>query len=640
VTRTHFIVATAGHVDHGKSALVQALTGIDPDRLPEEKARGITIDLGFAELNLDGPDERGFRVGIVDVPGHEDFVRNMIAGIGSVDLALLMVAADDGWMPQTEEHLHILTYLGVQRVVIAITKSDLGRIDDVVSQVRGRLQDSPFENSRIIPTSIRTGEGIDDLKRAIAAELSTLSTPRDIGKPRMFVDRAFTLHGIGTVATGTLVGGEFRRGQSVLIQPQNLPARIRSIQNHGRDVEVAGPGMRTAINLPDVKIGAGSGGIGRGHAITIPGLGSASDTLDVILERSARLHRDAPAGRPLKNGAAIYVHHGTTRVRAKIVLAEMKALEPGKRAIAQLRLESPVLALLGDHVVLRDASERYTIAGGVVLDPNGNLEEFRTPAYRAFLTTRAAAPGDVKVCLRTEIARRGFAPHGTMLRKSGFSDNEIASALLGLQNDGTIIRCGEIVADAEKWRELLRRAVSLIDDAHYRHPEQRGLELADLRAGLSGPPEDLSQALVSDLCENGFVRTGTTIARASHYARLPAQVLPAAETLRNALSAKPFDPPGRREFARDPRLQQSLRFLIEQGEVVELSSEIIVGREAAEQMRNTVVDFISTHGPATASQLRQQIGTSRRVIIPFLEYLDRAGVTLRDGDSRRLRKAK
>src|SRR5213592_2701036 len=244
VTTRYFIIGTAGHVDHGKSALVKALTGTDPDRLPEEKRRQITIDLGFAELNLTAPSGDKIHAGIVDVPGHEDFVRNMIAGVGSIDLALLVVAADDGWMPQTEEHLQILTYLGVRRSVIALTKSDLGQIDNVHEQIRTQLRNTAFARSPIIPTSVRTGEGIESLKCALDSEFAAMQAQRDFGKPRLFVDRAFTLHGVGTVATGTLTGGQIRRGQNVVVQPQDFEARIRSIQSHGSELECAQPGMR------------------------------------------------------------------------------------------------------------------------------------------------------------------------------------------------------------------------------------------------------------------------------------------------------------------------------------------------------------------------------------------------------------
>src|ERR1700726_4003919 len=225
----HFVLATAGHVDHGKSALVKALTGTDPDRLPQEKARGITIELGFAHLILDRPNEQRFHIGIIDVPGHEDFVRNMIAGVGSVDLALLVVAADDGWMPQTEEHAQILSYLGVKRAVIALTKSDLGKVNAVESQISEKLADSPFANSPVIPTSVRTGDGIENLKTALVSEFAALGPRPDLGKPRLFVDRAFSLHGIGSVVTGTLAGGQLQRQQNVIVQSRNVTARIRSL---------------------------------------------------------------------------------------------------------------------------------------------------------------------------------------------------------------------------------------------------------------------------------------------------------------------------------------------------------------------------------------------------------------------------
>src|SRR5229473_1117753 len=251
----HFIVATAGHVDHGKSALVKALTGTDPDRLPEEKARGITIDLGFAHLELPSlrPNDPPLLLGIVDVPGHEDFVKNMVAGVGSVDLALFVVAADDGWMPQTEEHLQILNYLGVPGAVVALTKVDLTQDEeDVGSAIREKLRGTPYADAPIVATSSVSGRGVDELKAALARVLDETPPPRDIGKPRLPVDRVFQLQGIGTVVTGTLTGGALRRGQTVVIQPSEKATRIRSLQSHSRDVESSEPGTRTALNLPDL----------------------------------------------------------------------------------------------------------------------------------------------------------------------------------------------------------------------------------------------------------------------------------------------------------------------------------------------------------------------------------------------------
>src|ERR1700736_2664784 len=638
MTEKHFILATAGHVDHGKSALVKALTGTDPDRLPEEKARGITIDLGFAELNLNGPNEQKFRIGIVDVPGHEDFVRNMIAGVGSVDLALLVVAVDDGWMPQTEEHLQILIYLGVKRIVVALTKNDLGKIDIVTDQIREQLKETPFASCQIVGTSVRTGEGIENLKHALASELVALPPPREIGKPRLFVDRAFTLRGIGTVVTGTLTGGQLHRGQSVVIQPRNLSARIRSIQSHGRDSETSCPGMRTAINLPDLPVGPD--GIERGDIITTAELSAATDTIDVLLEKSARLNRNTGAARPLKSGSPAHIHFGTMRTAAKIVLLDQDAIEPGQRAIAQLRLDSPLLAFVGDRFVVRDSSEQDTIAGGVVLDVDGNRENFRSVAQAQFLKTRANAIDDVDLSIQSRLIRDGFAETSGLLIKSNFSANEIADALTRLEHDGQIVLRGEIAAATPYWRDLIARAVALIDFVHNKHPEQRGLDLTKLRAELKIESDILSAAIISELTGNGFVRSENYVTRSSHRPSLPPEILPAAEKIRAALAEKPFDPPSRKDFSEDRHLHQALRFLIEQGEVVELNSEIVLLRDAAEQMRSAVVRFISGHGPATASQLRQAIGTSRRVIIPFLEYLDRAGVTQRIGDSRQLRESK
>ena len=638
MTEKHFILATAGHVDHGKSALVKALTGTDPDRLPEEKARQITIELGFAQLILDGPNEQRLHIGIVDVPGHEDFVRNMIAGVGSIDLALFVVAADDGWMPQTEEHLQILTYLGVRRAVIALTKSDLGKIDNVSAQIRNQLRDTAFAHSPIIPTSVRTGNGIENLKRSLAVEFSTMQAQRDIGKPRLFIDRAFTLHGIGTVVTGTLSNGQLRRGQNVIVQPQNFEARIRSIQSHGFELESAQPGMRTAINLPDVPIRPG--GIERGNTVTTAELGAATNTVDVVLEKSARFNRPDPAARPLKSGISAHIHFGTGRVGAKISLLNQDVIEPGQRAIAQLRLQSPLLAFVGDRFVVRDSSEQNTIAGGVVLDVDGNRENFRSTAQSQFLKTRASAIDDVDLRISSQLTRDGFAETTGLLIKSNFSADQIANALTRLERDGQIVLRGEIAAAAPHWRDLIARTTALIDLLHKKHPEQRGLDFTKLRAELNIGSDALLAAIILELTGNGFVRAENKIARSSHRPSLPREILPAAERIHAALAEKPFDPPSRKDFSEDRHLQQALRFLIEQGKIVELNSEIVLLRDAAEQMRTAVAEFLSKHGPATASQLRQKLGTSRRVIIPFLEYLDRTGITQRIGDSRQLRESK
>jgi selenocysteine-specific elongation factor len=459
---------------------------------------------------------------------------------------------------------------------------------------------------------------------------------RDIGKPRLFIDRAFTLRGIGTVVTGTLTGGQLHRGQNVVVQPHGRAARIRSIQSHGRDLEIADPGTRTAINLPDLPVGPD--GVERGDVVTIVDVGEPSSAIDVLLERSGRLNRNVFAGRALKNDSSAYLHHGTARAAAKIVLLERAGLEPGQCAIAQIRLESPIPAFIGDRFVVRDPSEQFTIAGGIVLDPNGARENFRSAAQGEFLKERAAGIDDVDLCIRSQLARDDFVETRTLLAKSHFSQKEIASALSRLHKSGEIVLRNEIAANAAHWRGLILSATALIDQAHEKHPEQRGLELTKLRASLEVESNELFAAMISELGANGFERAEHRIARGSHRATLRPEIQPAAEKIRTRLAAKPFDPPGRKELAEDRQSQQALQFLIEQGEVTELNAEIVLLRDAVEQMRSAVVDLISKHGPATASQLRQKIGTSRRILIPFLEYLDRAGVTRRVGDERVLAK--
>jgi len=630
MTEKHFILATAGHVDHGKSALVKALTGTDPDRLPEEKARQITIDLGFAELNIVGPEEQRLHIGIVDVPGHEDFVRNMIAGVGSIDLALLVVAADDGWMPQTEEHVQILTYLGVERAVIALTKSDLGGIETATQQIRDRLRDSPFANAQIIATSVRNGDGIEALKSALASEFATMHPPRDSGKPRLFIDRVFTLRGIGTVVTGTLTGGQLRRDQKIVVQPGNLQTRIRSIQSHGRELEVAEPGMRTAISLPDVSVEQ----ISRGNVVTIADFAPANSTLIALLEKSLRLPRENHGVRPLKSGSSVYVHHGTSRIVAKMVLPKNKLLEPGKKEIAQLRLESPIFAFAGDHFVIRDPSEQHTLAGGMVLDPNGC--EFRDEAKRKLLMSRATAPDDIHLWVRSEVGLRRFVPIQGLLDKSRFSNREIADAFLSLKRDEQVVVHDKIVANASTWKALRDRASRLVDNELNKNPERAGYDLSELRAALRDEPTDVFEALIADMCSHDFIRKQSTITRRSHRPVLPAKLQPVAAKIHEALSKKPFDPPSRREIEWDVEAQRVLRFLIETGEVIEISSDVMLLRENFERMKNAVADFISKNGPATVSELRQALESSRRIMVPFLERLDREGVTRRVGDKRTL----
>ena len=629
----HFIVATAGHVDHGKSALVKALTGTDPDRLPEEKARGITIDLGFARLDLvaSAPGAPSFELGIVDVPGHEDFVKNMVAGVGSIDLALFVVAADDGWMPQTEEHLQILAYLGINRAVIALTKIDLIQDEHrVIAAIHAKLRDTPFADAPIVPTSVVTERGLDHLKAALAQVLAGMPSPRDIGKPRLPVDRVFTLRGIGTVVTGTLTGGTLRRGQSVAIQPSGKVARIRNIQSYNHDVEFSVPGTRTALNLTDIAV---SDDVRRGDVVTLAEFGGASDVFDVALEVSGR------ANRQLKDGAQVHVHHASANSRAKVIFSPRKELVPGEHALAQLRFDANVFGFAGDRFVLRDSAGQSTLAGGVVLDPDAGRKLFRSEARLSFLRRRAESPSEVTSFVASQIARDWAIRRPQLLLKSNFSSKEISESVSRLAAEGNLVIAGDFAIDAVRWQMVYRRAADAIEASHRAHPEQAGLSLSDLRTNLEAdlPFSDLFDSVVSDLCRNEFVKVGNTIRRVIHRRALPPSLLAAASKLRTTLAAKPFDPPSRKQLAPDSVSQQALRFLIDTGEAVEINAELVLAAEGLKRITELIRQYIQYNGPATVSQLRQELGCSRRVIVPLLEQLDREGLTLRNGDTRRLR---
>ena len=622
MTPKHFILATAGHVDHGKTALVKALTGVDTDRLPEEKARGITIDLGFAHLTLPG-----FSLGVIDVPGHEDFIRNMIAGLGAIDLALLVVAADDGWMPQTEEHLQILHYLGVRHGVVAITKCDLGDPARVAADVRERLRGTSLGEMPIVPTSVRAGSGLDELKQTLERVCAGISRPRASGKPRLFVDRVFTVHGSGTVVTGTLTGGPIARGETVSLQPQNLRTRVRAIQSHNQSLEVALPGTRTALNLSDLRPEE----IPRGSVLTTIDPVESSRTIDALVERAERALLPA---RPLKSNSVVQVHYGSARFTARVLLLDRRELLPGETAIARFRFTKPAFIFAGDRFIIRDSSGRQTIAGSVVLNPDAERTKFRSLAERSFLAARAAAPNDLSTLLRTQLGRDQFVRRATLLLQSSFSAGEITGAIDRLAGEGEAVVPGAFVADSAWWQETRRRALGAIDAEHEANPHHVGLNLARLHDLFPKEIPEMFEVLVADLFEHGALRIGDVIKRATHRPALPPQLRTAAELIRRALTAKPFDPPSRHELAPDAPAQQALRFFVETGDAVEIGESVVLSRAAFEEMRAAALEFIRRHGPAAAGELRQALGSSRRVIVPFLERLDRDGATRRQGDKR------
>jgi selenocysteine-specific elongation factor len=639
----HFILATAGHVDHGKSALVKALTGTDPDRLPEEQARGITIELGFAHLELpaEATPVAAFSLGIVDVPGHEDFVRNMVAGVGSVDLALLVVAADDGWMPQTEEHLQILEYLGVRRAVVALTKSDLAvDLAGVTTAVRARLKDSVFADAVIVPTSVLRNTGLDELRHALSRACAELPAPRDLGRPRLAVDRAFSLKGFGTIVTGTLSGGCLRVGQEVIVQPTGRSARVRALQSHGQSLAEARPGMRTALNLPELTLAATGqpGGVGRGQVITVANVGAVSATWELEVGRSRR-SSPPPTGtsRPLKSGVRVRVHHGSASHPARLLLLEAGELSAGESGLAQLRFETPVHGAAGDRLVIRDWSERFTLAGGLVLVPAAEREGARKPVRREMLHRLRAAMTDPAAWLETVLAQASPVELGACAPASPFGLGELRPAAERLIAAGTaIVLAGDLLVSSNGWQRWLEEARKAIAELHRASPEKPGLPVVDLRTRFKELNDAVFALLLAALEGAGHERNGAFIRAATHRLKLPPELEPAGRRVRRLLAEKPLEPPSRGELAPDAATHKALRFLIDSGEAVELGPDLVLGAEAYATAVRRLTSHLRRQGAATVSELRPVLGTTRRILIPLLEHLDKRRVTLRQGDQRTL----
>jgi selenocysteine-specific elongation factor len=533
-------------------------------------------------------------------------------------------------MPQTEEHWQILNYLRVPRVVVAITKCDLADAARTRAAVEEEVGDGSSGRIPIVLTSVRTGTGLDELKRNLAAACEALPPSPDIGKARLFVDRVFTVRGSGTVVTGTLTGGQIKQRDHLLLQPQNRRTRVRALQSHNQPLEVAHPATRTALNLPDLHLEE----ISRGSILTTVTGVKASDTVDALIERSARTQSNSGA---LKNASLIQMHFGSARFTARIALLNCREVQPGEKAIARLRCTKPVFAFLGDRFILRDSSGRATIAGGIVLNPDAAGTKFRSPTERAFLEARAATPNDLATLLRTQLLRDRASRKESLLTKSNFSARQISTALDELVRENEGVVRGEFAADKGWWETMCRRAESMIAADHKVHPEHRGMDLAELRAALAIPETELSEAIIGDLHANGFTLEKGAIWRRDHRPSLPASLAAAGVQVRAALAARPFDPPSLKELAPSTAAQQALRFLSETGEVTQLSGDLFLATEAFSQMKRIVAETLRARGPATSSELRQSLGTSRRVLIPFLEHLDKIGLTTRQGDRRRLR---
>ena len=636
MSQKNFILATAGHIDHGKSTLIEALSGINPDRLPEEQKRGMTIDLGFAHLNIKDTENQDeiFSLGLIDVPGHADFVKNMVAGAGSVDLAMFVVAADDGWMPQSEEHLQILSYLNVKRAVVALTKSDtVDDIDFSIEVIRDSLKGSAFENSPVVPVCALIGEGIDEIKKVIINELKELPPPADISKPRLCVDRVFSPKGVGTVITGTTHGGGFSKGQKVIIQPQGTETTIRSIQNHNSQLDDCKPGMRTALNIPDIEIlkGKSKEGIRRGDTITIADLGTPSRRVHVEVHVSER----ATKIETIKHAQRVRFHHFSTTISGKILFFENTNLEKGNKQIAEIRLDRPVFTFAGDRFVLRDWSKQFTIGGGIILDSSPPKRSYRTERQRNFLLMRASNPNEFTTHLNSLLTRDHFIKSDTPLSQSSFSKSVIEDAI---ENNDVVVS-GNFIIDKNWWSEINEIAGNRIKTIHEKHPELPGIDISQLRTFMKKRVVDskLFEFLIDQLCKSGFTKKDTILSIDSHKASLPNHLTSSGKKIRILLHENPLEPPNPKEIINSENDEAALKFLLQTNEAIQLDEKVILLSKNYNEAVDKIRSYITQNGPATAADLRKALSSTRRVIIPLLEHLDKEGITFRSGDTRVLK---
>ncbi len=620
------VIGTAGHVDHGKSSLVERLTGIDPDRFAEEKRRGLTIDLGFAWVPLPS----GREIGIIDVPGHERFIRNMLAGAGGITVCLFVVAANEGWMPQSAEHLAIIDLLAVETGVIALTKADTVDPETIglaAEEIRANLQGSSLEGAPIVPCSSVTGDGIglllETLDRAVA---SALHAP-DLGRPRLWVDRVFTISGAGTVVTGTLAGGSFEAGAEIEVAPDRRRARIRTIQSHKRAVERIPPGNRVALNLAGLE----REGARRGDAIVLPAQWQATHSFDgsIRVVDSARLAQMGNAPWEARRGPGVasgrrglaekgshLLYVGSAEVPVRLRLYGSERLEPGQDGFAHLILRDPLPLGRGDRFVVRDAGRVLTLAGGEVLDPGARPARRNDPARLRLLRRLSGANPASALAAIVEAEAATEAQEAAL--RAGHHEGELPPEVIPL---GRMLASAGHVASLH---EALHRA---LERHHREHPLERGLSREAARTAVEVGAEEFDALVALD---TEVADEGSLMRLAHHRVQLaPAQRLARDALIRDIESAG-FSPPVAKDLRVDPAL---LRSLIESGELVKVSDFYLTTRQVQEARRRVRV-HLEASGSATVAAIRDLLGTSRKYAVPLCEWLDQTGATRRQGDSR------
>jgi len=637
------VIGTAGHVDHGKSTLVLALTGINPDRLKEEQARAMTIDLGFAWMTL----PNGERVGIVDVPGHIDFIENMLAGVGGIDAALLVIAADEGVMPQTREHLAILDLLAVPTGVIALSKADLVSepewLELVQEDIRQVVQNTCLATAPIVPVSARTGQGLDLLIETLTEILAAVPPRRDLGRPRLPIDRAFNLPGFGAIVTGTLSDGVLEIGQEVAIYPgregEPLKARVRGLQTYHEKTERAFPGSRVAVNLAGVRLED----LARGMVLASPGSLIPSTLIDVRL----RVLKDAPF--PLRHNQEVAFFTGAAEVMARTRLLDSEALAPGAEGWVQLHLKAPVAMRPGDHFIVRLPSPSVTMGGGVIVDvvPR-RWRRFRAEVIRRLETLAHGAPADQLLQALAAIEPTSLAD---LRARSQLPAELVEPALAELIDEGQIMALAgglpapdnndQLVISASGWRSLSARLIEIVEDYHRRYPLRPGIPRQELKGRLEGNRASFTGRAFNEImaraaAEGIIEEENALVRRAGFRVMLSPDQERSALTLLAAFERQPATPPSVADAIASVG-SEVFQALLDQGRLVKVSDEVAFAPAAYAQMVAQIREFLAREGSITVAQARDLLQTSRKYALALLEHLDAQRVTRRVGDARVLR---
>ena len=620
-----YVIGTAGHVDHGKSTLVKALTDIDPDRFPEEKAREMTIDLGFAWMTLPS----GREVSIVDVPGHERFIKNMLAGVGAIDLALLIVAADESVMPQTREHLAILDILQITRGLVVITKTDLvdeEMVELVKADIEDTLEGTSFEGCPMVGVSAYTGDGMDELKATTDGILDETNAREDLGRPRLPIDRCFTISGFGTVVTGTLIDGTLTVGQEVELAGSGQKARVRGLQSHKTKVDATDPGVRLAVNLS----GLSKDEVERGEILTIPGWLKPTYRLDARL----RMAKNAPNS--LKHNQGVTFHLFTSESSARVRLLDAERLTAGEEGWVQLLLTEPLPVVKGDFFVIRSAED--TLGGGQIVDPNPRrrYKRFDDDVIERMMTLDQGTGGDIIISVAEQW---GPCDMTTLSQRTNLPREEVSARVAQLAGEGHLITLGDfgtdgdaVVYSAQGWNILKSRVASALQLYHTQYPLRQGVPAQEIRSRLDLSQPVYQRALVRLVEERIVVDERQSLRLPDHEITLTPKMEEEALAYLNSLQKNPYSPSG--DVKISPEL---LGVLIDQGKVIRVAEGIIFDATAYQTMTHKIVEHLKAQGNITVAEARTMFDSSRKYILPLMEHLDQQQITRRNGDERVLR---